>query len=160
MNRLDEFISDYKITVFDIGGMTMEEASVFKSDFREIAEHFIKVRNGGEYVPSERTITHVDEFLKLMSVMAGDKTYEEVVKKIHLQGEDKEGMNVSKWMQQIKRESLEEGVEKGRREGEALVAIKMIEEFVKNNGVTMEEALVKLNVGAEQYNEYKQVLGK
>ena len=79
MNRLDEFISDYKITVFDIGGMSM--------------------------------------------VMAGDKTYEEVVKKIHLQGEDKEGMNVSKWMQQIKRESLEEGVmmgeEKGRREGEA-----------------------------------------
>ena len=158
MNRLDEFISDYKITIFDIGGMTMEEASVFKSDFREIAEHFIKVRNGGEYVPSERTITHVDEFLKLMSVMVGDKTYEEVVKKIHLQGEDKEGMNVSKWMQQIKRESLEEGVEKGRREGEAIVVIRMVEKFAKNNGTSIEEVLKLHDISMEQYNEYKLVL--
>lgn len=39
-----------KINVFDIGAMTMDEAAMFKSDFREVAEHFIKVRNDREYV--------------------------------------------------------------------------------------------------------------
>ena len=75
---LREYISDYKINVFDIGSMTSEETALFKSDFREIAEHFVKVRTGRKYIPSDRTITHVDEFLKLMKILTGDNRYYEV----------------------------------------------------------------------------------
>ena len=123
--NLDEFISDYKITVFDIGGMTMEEASVFKSDFREIAEHFIKVRNGGEYVPSERTITHVDEFLKLMLAISGDRDYEKLI--IKNNSNDKEDVNVCR--------VLQEAIGKGKRYGEAFA----IEEAIKMNYTSMEQ---------------------
>ena len=75
---LREYISDYKINVFDIGAMTFQETSLFQSDFREIAEHFVKIRQGGEYIPSDRIITHVDEFLKLMKILTGDKRYNQL----------------------------------------------------------------------------------
>ena len=77
-DTLWEYISDYKINVFDIGALTDEELSLFQSDFREIATHFVKVRRGGEYIPSKRTIKHVDEFLKLMKVLTGDERYSEI----------------------------------------------------------------------------------
>ncbi len=48
--RVKKKLVNGKINVFDIGAMTMDEAAMFKSDFREVAEHFIKVRNDREYV--------------------------------------------------------------------------------------------------------------
>ena len=153
MNRLDEYISDYRITVFDIGGMSMEDASVFKSDFREIAEHFIKMRSGEEYVPSTRTITHVDEFLKLMTALTGDKDYEKLIGKI--KSDDKEGVTVCKVLQGAINKGLEEGY---KREASAIIAI--IEDFTKNNGISVGDALIRLNISVEKYNEYKMVLSE
>ena len=45
-----------------------------------VAEYFVNVRNSdSDYVPSGKSIVHVDEFLKLMSVLTGDKRYEEYI---------------------------------------------------------------------------------
>ena len=147
MHRLDELISDYEITVFDIGGMSLEEAAVFKSDFREVAEYFIKMRSGEKYVPSSRTITHVDEFLKLMSTLTGDRDYEKIIEKIN--NDNKEETTVCKVLQGAMNE--------GRREGYKII-IAIIDDYVKNNGVSVEEALIRLNVSEEEYNKYKSVM--
>ena len=151
MNRLDEFISDYQITVFDIGEMSLEEAAVFKSDFREVAEYFIKMRRGENYVPSSRTITHVDEFLKLMSTLTGDRDYEKIIEKIN--NDDKEETTVCKVLQGAMNEGRREGYK-----GEANSVITIIEGFAPNKGITIENVMTMLNVSVEQYNKYKLAL--
>ena len=175
MNRLDEYISDYQITVFDIGGMSMEEASVFKSDFREIAEHFIKMRSGEEYVPSTRTITHVDEFLKLMTALTVDKDYEKLIENVHNNNsKEKERITMCRIMQAALNKGLTAGVEEGHRIGVeeghrigveegrhigiAMATVDLVEKFAKENSVSVLEALDRLNITSAQYDEYQLIL--
>ena len=153
MDMLSEYISDYHITVFDIGGMSLEEASVFKSDFREVAEHFIKMRNGGEYEPSTRTITHVDEFLKLMTALTNNKEYEELIDRIH-NSVEKEEISVCRIMQ----EAINKGRMEGIEEGIAISTIKLVENFAKMNSITIKETLSRMDISEEEYNGYKLLL--
>ena len=44
-----------------------------------------------DFEPEERVIRHVDEFLKLMSVMTGDHRYEKMLKDKDFQEEIKKG---------------------------------------------------------------------
>ena len=106
------------------------------------------MRNGGEYVPSERTITHVDEFFKLMSAISGDRDYEKLIVKNN--SNDKEDVNVCR--------VLQEAIGKGKRYGEAFAIVQLIEKIANKNGISFEEAQIQLEVSAEQYNEYKLVL--
>ena len=73
---LEEYINDYKCHIFDIPRLSMETVKQFQSDFRVVAEYFVNAYTDKEYVPEERVIRHVDEFLKLMSVLTGDSRYE------------------------------------------------------------------------------------
>ena len=163
MGILDEYISDYHITVFDIGGMSLEEASVFKSDFREVAEHFIKMRNGEDYEPSTRTITHVDEFLKLMTSLTKDMNYEELIDKIH-KYDSKEEISMCRIMQEAinkgRIEGTEEGIKEGIKEGVAISTVKLVERFAKINSITIEEALSRMEISKEEYNDYKLLLNQ
>lgn len=45
----------------------------FHSDFRIIAEYFVNKRKNTDYVPSAQEIRHVDEFLKLLQALTGDR---------------------------------------------------------------------------------------
>ena len=51
--------------------------AMFKSDFRIVADYFVQTRMNKDYIPSQETITHVDEMLKLMSVLTDDSRFEE-----------------------------------------------------------------------------------
>ena len=78
----DEFVNDYKIKVFEISWLSPEQVSMFKSDFRVVANFFVKKRLDPDYVPDDPTeIKHVDAVLKLISVMSGDRRYIEIPKK-------------------------------------------------------------------------------
>lgn len=55
----------------------------FKSDFRYVADYFVQMRINNNYRPSVDTIEHVDATLKLMSVLTGDKKFEEAIPKAH-----------------------------------------------------------------------------
>lgn len=75
---LQEYIQDYRAHVFDIPRLTMEDVKKFRSDFRIVAEYFVNAYTNPMYIPEDITITHVDEFLKLMQVLTGDNRYEEI----------------------------------------------------------------------------------
>jgi len=78
----DEFVNDYKIKVFEISWLSPEQVSMFKSDFRIVANFFVKKRLNPNYIPDDPTeIKHVDAILKLISVMSGDRRYIEISKK-------------------------------------------------------------------------------
>ncbi len=81
INReLEYYVNDYRIHVFEISWLTEEQVKMFKSDFRLVADFFVKRRIDPEYIPKDRTeVKHIEEVLKLLSVFTGDHRYEEVL---------------------------------------------------------------------------------
>ena len=64
---LDKFVNDYSMQVFEIAWLTEEEIERFQSDFRIVANFFVKKRKNKDYIPDDPTeIKHVDEVLKLL----------------------------------------------------------------------------------------------
>ena len=73
---LDKFVNDYSMQVFEIAWLTEEEIERFQSDFRIVANFFVKKRKNKDYIPDDPTeIKHVDEVLKLLQVITGDDRY-------------------------------------------------------------------------------------
>ena len=78
--ELDPYVNDYKMEVFEIAWLTDEQLEMFKSDFKVVARFFVNKRSNPDYVADDPTeIQHVDEVLKLLSVMTGDRDYEKVI---------------------------------------------------------------------------------
>ena len=70
--ELDPYVNDYKMEVFEIAWLTDEQLEMFKSDFKVVARFFVNKRRNPDYVADDPTeIQHVDEVLKLLSVMTG-----------------------------------------------------------------------------------------
>ncbi|MBQ4069709.1 MAG: Rpn family recombination-promoting nuclease/putative transposase [Lachnospiraceae bacterium] len=112
--KISKYVSNYRINVFDIGNLSEEDIEKFQSDFKLVAEYFVNVRcSNSDYVPSGKSIVHVDEFLKLMSVLTGDKRYAEYIDMYT--EEEKRGGQVNMCKILDARES------KGRTEGEQRV---------------------------------------
>ena len=79
--KLDGYVNDYRINVVDVAFLSEEQLEMFTSDFKIIAKFFVSRRKNKDYVPDDPTvIRHVDEVLKLLSVMTGDHRYEEILK--------------------------------------------------------------------------------
>ena len=79
---LDCYVNDYQMHVFEIAWLTEEQISHFHSDFKVVANFFAQKRKNKDYIPDDPTeIRHVDEVLKLLQVMTGDKRYEEIFEK-------------------------------------------------------------------------------
>lgn len=77
---LDKYVSDYSMHVFDIAWLTDEQLAMFESDFGIVANFFVQKRKNKDYVPDDkRIIQHVDEVLKLLSVMTGDNRYASIL---------------------------------------------------------------------------------
>ena len=71
--------------------LTPEQVKMFRSDFRLVADFFVQKRLKGEYIPPDIPIQHVDEFLKLLEVLVGEKRYEEILKEMQVNGYYKDG---------------------------------------------------------------------
>lgn len=77
---MEEYINDYKIIVVNVAWLTDNQIEMFQSDFKVVAKFFCEKRKDKDYIPKDRqTIKHVDEVLKLLSVMTGDRRYEEIL---------------------------------------------------------------------------------
>ena len=72
-----------------------------------------KYRKNRDYIPNDSTeIRHVDEVLKLLQVMTGDKRYEEIFRK-------KKGVrSMCDVAERLEKMGIEKGIEIGRSEGE------------------------------------------
>ena len=81
--NIKPFVNDYKINVFEIAYMTPEEVEKFTSDFKIVADYFVQKRMKKDYKPINKVIKHVDELLKLMTVLTGDRRFEEQIKEMH-----------------------------------------------------------------------------
>ncbi len=147
---LDEYVNDYRIFVYDIAWLTDEQLAMFQSDFGIVARHFVETRRNKNYVPDDpRVIKHVDEVLKLLSVLSQDNRYAEILKTDA--GEEVKNMcDVAERLEQrgVKR-GMERGMEHGMKVGELIGKITMCKEF----GLSDEETAKKLNISVKTLKE-------
>ena len=102
------YVNDYKVNLFEIAYLSREQAKLFKSDFRVVADYFVQMQTTGTYIGSPEALVHVQETLSLMSIMTGDHRFEAV-----LSDDDGSKGVVSKTMCDV----LDRIEEKGRMEG-------------------------------------------
>ena len=114
---LKEYVSDYKINLFDIKDLTREQVELFQSDFKIIADHFYQLYHCEDYVPSKEKITHVDALLKLMSVLCKDNRYENAVADLNLN--EKEGLHMCEILDKFIARGEARGIQIGESRGEA-----------------------------------------
>ena len=108
--RFRAYVSDYEMkNLFEISYLTPEQVSLFKSDFRYVADYFVQKRMTHDYHPSSDVVQHVDETLKLMSVLTGDRRFEEVVSDLP----QRKGVNMCEILDRVENR----GIEKGKLEG-------------------------------------------
>ena len=124
--ELDPYVNDYKMEVFEIAWLTDEQLEMFKSDFKVVARFFVNKRRNPDYVADDPTeIQHVDEVLKLLNVMTGDKRYEKIfqkkkgVRSMCDVAERLEKMGIVKGIEIGRLEGKEEGKVEGKAEGKA-----------------------------------------
>ena len=109
---LDMYVNDYQMHVFEVAWLTEEEIERFQSDFRIVANFFAQKRKNKDYIPDDPTeIRHVDEVLKLLQVMTGDRRYEEIFRK-------KKGVrSMCDVAERLEKMGIAKGIEIGRSEG-------------------------------------------
>ena len=113
---MEKYINDYKIQIFEVAWLTEEEIERFQSDFRIVANFFTQKRKNKDYIPDDPTeIKYVDEVLKLLNVMTGDKRYEKIFQK-------KKGVrSMCDVAERLEKMGWEKGQMEGKIEGKILV---------------------------------------
>ena len=132
------YVSDYKINIFEIAYLTPEKVKMFKSDFRIVADYFVQMRINKDYIPSKETIKHVDEVLKLMSVLTQDERFEQA------QANGNKGglKNMCEVLDRAEARGISIGEARGELKGavRAYLDVKVpIEEIAKKLNISVEE---------------------
>jgi len=110
--RLKPYVNDYKINLFEIAYLTDEQVSLFKSDFRIVADYFVQMRKNNSYVAKPETIKHVHELLELMSVLTNDQRFVDVYNAM-----GKEAASMCEVLDQIENRGIEQGIKQGMEQG-------------------------------------------
>ena len=127
-DRLKPFVNDYRINLFEIAYLDEEKITLFKSDFRILVDYLHQIRTNNLYNPKDYIIKHIDELLTLMSVMTGDKRFEDSINEAN----EKEAKYMCEVLDIIENRGVEKGLEKGRQEGADMVS--KLNELLLNEG--------------------------
>ena len=126
--KLKPFVNDYKINVFNIAFLSPKTISMFKSDFKIIAEYFRAKRLNQKYKGSQEKLKHANETLKMFSALTGDNSFE----KVYNEGNSKKGgITMCDVVKRIRDDGRTEGI----LEGKADVIRKMLDA----NALTIEQ---------------------
>ena len=149
--KLQPYITDYRVNLFDIPRLSPETVKQFKSDFRIVADYFVNVYQNPDYEPDPAVITHVDEFLKLMRVLTGDNRYESIS---FTEQEQKEGIRMCKVLDAREARGEKRGLQQGIQQG-ALQMLELVRALSKK-GYPMEEILAMTEDEEDREKLYKQ----
>lgn len=132
--ELDDYVNDYKINVIEVAWLTEEQLRMFKSDFGIVANFFVQRRKNKEYIPNDkREFRHVDEVLKLLSVMTGDNSYEEI---LYNKAENKKERvkSMCEVADRLKKLGKNEGIKEGLVEGRISTLVDIVFLLLKEKG--------------------------
>ena len=125
-----------KSIFFEIAYLNEEKITLFKSDFKILVDYLHQIRTNNSYSPKDYIIKHIDELLTLMSVMTGDKRFEDSINEAN----EKEARYMCEVLDIIENrgiekgleQGLEKGLEQGRQEGADMVS--KLNELLLNEG--------------------------
>lgn len=127
---LEPYVNDYRINVYEIAYLTGEQVNMFTSDFKIVADYFVQMRKNKNYQPSRETIKHVDEVLKLMSVLTKDDRF------LKVQQEEKgEVRNMCEVLDRVENRGIAKGISQG---------IRLTIEIAKECGINKENLIEKI----------------
>lgn len=139
------YFNDHKINLFEIAFLEEEQVQMFKSDFRIVADYFVQIRKNKNYIPSKDKFLHVEEVLKMMSVLTKDSWFEESY------NQSKGGVTT---MCEVIDKAMNEGRLEGRTEGrtEGMIEGKIVGAVITLNeeGYTVEEIAKRKNISKEE----------
>ena len=99
--------------LYEIAFLTPEKVKLFRSDFRYVADYLVQKRMTNNYKPSADLLQHVDETLKLMSVLTDDRRFEEVIEELPGKG----GTSMCTVLDKVENKGREECLAQGKLEG-------------------------------------------
>lgn len=140
--KLMPFISNYKINVFNLAWLSEEQISMFKSDFKCVAEFLKTQRLKTKYTGSKEKLQHANETLKLFTALIGDDTFEKVYNE---NISEKGGANMCNVVEDI--------LNRGRTEGQQQQAINGAINLLKMDKLSPEDIAQALNLPLEQVLE-------
>lgn len=144
---LEDYVNDTKIHVFEVSWLTDEQINMFTSDFKIVANFFVKKRRNKDYIPDDKTeIKHVDEVLKLLSVMTGDSRYEQILA----------GKKGVKTMCDVAERLENRGRIEGRAEGIAKERMSLISKMILRGD--SKENILELGFTEDEYSEVQKAL--
>ena len=134
---------------------------LFQSDFKIVADYFVQMRKNHSYKPSRETIRHVDELLKLMTVLTQDKRFEDVINQSPEEGKVR---NMCEVLNQVEARGWKrgrmEGREEGRAEGRDETLLQNIQNLMVNLKMTAEQVMNALCIPGEEQPKYLAMLKK
>ena len=136
------FVNDIHVNVIELAWLTDEQAEIFTGDFRIVVDYLRQSRKGDDYLPTEAEIKHVDEILKLMRVMTGDRRFENVRNNAPI----KEGERI------MVKSFLEIAEKKGIAKGKADALREVMQRLIAK-GMTEEEAAAITDISSYEKME-------
>ena len=126
---------------YEIAFLTPEKVKLFRSDFRYVADYLVQKRMTNDYKPSADLLQHVDETLKLMSVLTDDRRFEEDIEELPGKG----GTSMCTVLDKVEN--------KGKLEG-------MIQVYYKELHYSADQIAKKLDAPVDQIQEIIRKLTK
>lgn len=149
--KLKPYVHDYRINLFEICKLTEKQISNFKSDFKIIADYFVKRKNIPGYRGSKDTIKHVAEFFKLMKVLTNDSDIETVYNE-NISNEQG-GADMAGYFTNLINEGKAEGKLEGKAEGKA----ELIQAMIKNGNMSIEQIAALVELSGEKVKELSEM---
>ena len=143
---LEPFIPDYPIHVIELAFLKPEQVKRLKSDFRFVVDYLVQTRISGKYVPPDDRIVHVDETLKLMGAITGDRRFQDAVNAVS--ADKKEGVSMYSVIDSYIDLGIERGREQGREEARKEYEAALAEKDRTVEALTRELQELKLRYGA------------
>lgn len=73
--KVQRFVSDYKIHIIEMNQLSREEVERFQSDFRVVAEYFWHEARGLDYEGEEQALDHPQEVMDLLYALTQDERF-------------------------------------------------------------------------------------
>ena len=136
--KLDPYVNDYKVNLFEVAWLTDEQEEKFQSDFKVVADYFVQKRKNNGYTPTKTEIKHVEAVLQLLSVMEHDDRFVEAIYRT----DGKENKNMCDVLDVVEKRGEIRGEKRGMKQGEAAKAAKIMRKMYEKGYMIKEIAQI------------------
>ena len=157
-NELKPYVNNYKINVFEIGDLDLEQVERFKSDFRIIAEYFQHEALKKEYRGSDLKLKHTEEVLDLLGALTNDERFEEMQKKMKRIQEGGQEIMGSWVLDQAEKRGEERGEARGEATGEVKAWAATLQNLKMKFSWSDEDAMRIMGIPAEKQSQVLEAL--